>query len=193
MVIIVITGCMLKIDIFTGLMHETLRNLQWAFGRVPSFIIGMAMAPLIKRDVKFNIFALIIIPLFLYVGIHLLIDKNAPTQWCLVLPVLSVFIVFISRIDESSPIYNFISWMGIVSLESYLANIYLCGFLRNTLQPLRNSNVLFAGGYFEYSMVILLGLLFSLIINKISKIIVKRIEPKSQLNSIEKLNVDNSK
>lgn len=82
-IIIITTVCMLKIDMFTGIIHETLRNLQWAFGRVPSFIIGMAMAPLIKKGVKLNILFLIIMPLFLYVAIHLLIDKNTPTEWVL--------------------------------------------------------------------------------------------------------------
>lgn len=49
MVVVIITVCMLKIDMFVGIIHETLRNLQWAFVRVPSFIIRMAMAPLIKK------------------------------------------------------------------------------------------------------------------------------------------------
>ena len=79
MVIIIITVCMLKIDMFVGIVHETLHNLQWAFGRVPSFIIGMAMAPLIKKGVKFNIFTLIITPLLLYVVIHLFI--SVPLKW----------------------------------------------------------------------------------------------------------------
>lgn len=180
-VIIIITICMLKIDMFTGVIHETLRNLQWAFGRVPSFIIGMAMAPLIKKGVKFNIFVLIIIPLILYMVIHLFIDKNTPTQWCLVLPVLSVFIIFISKIKELSSIYKFVTWMGVVSLESYLANIYLCGAVKDVLRQSQNANILFTGGYLEYSIVIVLGLLLSYIVNKMSRIIIKRIEIPSNL------------
>lgn len=178
MVIIVIVICMLKINMFNGIIHEILYNLQWAFGRVPSFIIGMAMAPLVKQATKINIFALIIMPLLLYIAIHLLIDKNTPTQWCLVLPVLSVFIMIISKIDVSSFIYHFISWMGIISLESYLANIYLCHSIKDAIQPLRDFNILLTGGYFEYSIIILLGLLLSLVINKTSKIIIKKLKYK---------------
>lgn len=181
MVVVIITVCMLNIDMFVGIIYEILRNLQWAFGRVPSFIIGMAMAPLIKKGVKFNIFALIIIPLLLYVAIHLLIDKNTPTEWCLVLPVLSVFIVFIPRIYKLNTIYNFFSWMGLVSLESYLANIYLCGAVKDVLRQSQNANILFTGGYLEYSIVIVLGLLLSYIVNKMSRIIIKRIEIPSNL------------
>lgn len=72
--------------------------------------------------------------------------------------------------------------MGIVSLESYLANIYLCGTIKNVLRRLQDTNILFAGGYIEYLAVILFGILLSLIVNKMSKIIIERIKTINNLN-----------
>ena len=42
MVVVLIIVCMLNIDTFNGAPYAICNNLQWAFGRVPSFIIGMA-------------------------------------------------------------------------------------------------------------------------------------------------------
>lgn len=72
--------------------------------------------------------------------------------------------------------YSFFSWMGLISLESYLANIYLCDTIKDMLSQFKDTNILLTGGYFEYSMVIVLGLLLSYIMNKMSREIIKRIE-----------------
>lgn len=164
-----IVVCMLPIEQFGGVEYEILSNLQWAFGRVPSFIIGMALAPLVKNGVKINAVLLIVLPLVVYVLIHEFIDKNTPTQWCLVLPVMIVLIFFLRWMKETGFIYRFISWMGVVSLESYLANIYLCHALRNTMQPLRGSSPLLLDGYLEYMIVLFGGILLAWIVNKVSK------------------------
>ena len=63
---------------FDGGVHEILRNTQGAFGRVPSFIIGMAIAPLVKRGKKANVWQLTLLPLVIYVLIHALIGGNMP-------------------------------------------------------------------------------------------------------------------
>ena len=176
MVVVLIIVCMLNIDTFNGAPYAICNNLQWAFGRVPSFIIGMAAAPLIKRGMKIHVGVLIILPLIFYVAIHEFINKNTPTQWCLVLPVLTVLILSIEYIRNKKFVYHFISWMGIVSLESYLANIYLCNMLKEIFSPLRANYPLLTNGYLEYSLVILLGILLSLLINKMSMPIVAKLD-----------------
>ena len=66
--------------------------------------------------------------------------------------------------------------MGIVSLESYLANIYLCHALRTTVQPLRDSSPLLLGGYLEYTIVIFGGILLAWIVSNTSKKAVERLK-----------------
>ena len=176
LIVVLVIVCMLPIEQFRGVTHEVLSNLQWAFGRVPSFIIGMALAPLVKNDVKFNAVLLIVLPLVVYVLIHEFIDKDTPSQWCLVLPVMIVLTFFLKWMKETGFVYRFISWMGIVSLESYLANIYLCQALKTTVQPLRDSSPLFSGGYLEYTIVIFGGILLAWIVNEVSKKVAENIK-----------------
>ena len=171
LVVVLVIVCMLPIEQLSGVTHEVLSNLQWSFGRVPSFIIGMALAPLVKNDVKFNAVLLIVLPLVVYVLIHEFIDKDTPSQWCLVLPVMIVLTFFLKWMKETGFVYRFISWMGIVSLESYLANIYLCQTIKDTLSALRDKFQLLYGGYSEYVIVILLGMLFALIVNRASRLL----------------------
>lgn len=129
-VVVIIVVCMLNINMFAGKEHEILKNLQWTFGRVPSFIIGMALAPLVKRGVNVNKVVLVILPILIYYVINKLTCHEANTEWCLVLPTLTVYVILLEKLNKASYVYNFISWMGLVSLESYLANIYLCATIK---------------------------------------------------------------
>ena len=166
--------CMWNIDMLSGSVHAVIDNLQWAFRRVPSYVIGMAVAPMVKRGVKVNALAMIVLPLALYIAIHTLISKDTPVHWCLVIPILTVLVIFLTMLKDTGRIYRFISWMGIVSLESYLANIYLSGMIKDSLAPLRNDCLLLTGGYFEYALVIVLGMLLSWMVSSMSKLILTK-------------------
>lgn len=166
--------CMWDIDKLNGNVHAVIDNLQWAFRRVPSYIIGMAVAPMVKRGVKVNALVMIVIPIALYIAIHALISKDTPTHWCLVIPILTILVIFLTMIKDTGCVYRFISWMGIVSLESYLANIYLSGTVKSALAPLRNDCMLLTGGYFEYALVIILGMLLAWMVGSLSKLILAK-------------------
>ena len=174
MIVTLIVLCMLDIDMYDGLTRDVLNNLQWAFGRVPSFVLGMTVAPLVKKELKVNVLLLIVLPLILYVFIHTFIDKNTPTQWCLVAPVMSVCVIIISYIRENNFIYRFVSWMGVVSLESYLSNIYLCDVLYKSLSVLRSKYSFLVGGYFEYLLVVVVGVILAYCVSFSSKTILRR-------------------
>ena len=165
---------MWDIDKLNGNVHAVIDNLQWAFRRVPSYIIGMAVAPMVKRGVKVNALVMIVIPIALYIAIHALISKDTPTHWCLVIPILTILVIFLTMIKDTGCVYRFISWMGIVSLESYLANIYLSGTVKSALAPLKNDCMLLTGGYFEYALVIILGMLLAWMVGSLSKLILAK-------------------
>ena len=166
--------CMWNIEMLSGSIHAVIDNLQWAFRRVPSYIIGMAVAPMVKRGVKVNALVMIVIPIALYIAIHALISKDTPTHWSLVIPILTILVIFLTMIKDTGCVYRFISWMGIVSLESYLANIYLSGTVKSALAPLRNDCMLLTGGYFEYALVIILGMLLAWMVGSLSKLILAK-------------------
>lgn len=157
-------------NINNKIYYDILRNLQWTFARVPSFIIGMSITPLVKNSKKINSLYIIIPSLVLYVIIHQ-INANIFAWWCVVPAIIIIFIFLFENI-KIDIISRFISWMGKISLESYLANIYLCKLIKDIVNRMGN-NIIFYGHYIEYLIVILVGLLISGIVNKITESIIK--------------------
>lgn len=160
-----------NIDI-NNICNETTGNIQWAFSRIPSFIIGMLIAPLIKREYKVSIKTILLftfLSVLLYISVHHFISDDIFMWWCLTLPI-TIFLSILTNIIQKklSSIYKFISWMGIVSLESYLANIYLCKLFKEFYYDLE-PKYLFNGHYIEYLFIIFFGIFISYAINKISK------------------------
>lgn len=166
LILFLLIVCHININI-DGIEHSILQNLQWAFRRVPSFIIGMSIATYVKTHKKVNVIPVVIVPLCLYVGIHQLIDKDIFMGWCLISPLLLFLVFILEQISERNKIYRFISWMGLVSLESYLANIYLCGLFRDYADKISYSPIL-TGKCLEYFLIVVLGVFLSAIVHKIS-------------------------
>lgn len=165
--------CNLEINKTNETTYNILYNLQWAFCRVPSFIIGMYIAPFVKNNTTINVFKVIgfiIILLGIHVGVHRFIDKDIVLYWCLALPLVLGFTFFLSWLPQNGILLNSISWMGVVSLESYLANIYLKDTIYQYIYIInaypQKPNILY-GHYLEYTCVIILGLILSYIIHKI--------------------------
>lgn len=172
LIVALIVTCSLDISMLDGSIHEILRNMQGAFGRVPSFIIGMAIAPLVKCGTKVNVWWLTLLPLIIYVLVHALMGGNMPEAWSLVLPIVVLLTVVLEKVSTTGLAYRFATWMGVISLESYLANIYLPSVVRYTLMPLRTDLPIFTGGYMEYAMIAVLGTLLAWGVSAISKPIV---------------------
>lgn len=145
LIVALIVTCSLDISMLDGSIHEILRNMQGAFGRVPSFIIGMAIAPLVKCGTKVNVWWLTLLPLIIYVLVHALMGGNMPEAWSLVLPIVVLLTVVLEKVSTTGLAYRFATWMGVISLESYLANIYLPSVVRYTLMPLRTDLPIFTG------------------------------------------------
>lgn len=155
-----------------GNIHETLSNVQDAFGRVPSFIIGMAIAPLVRRKTKVNVWHLIILPLIVYVPIHPFTGGNIPEVWLLVIPIVTLLTIILEKMRTAGYAYRFATWLGVISLESYLANIYMPAITRYTLKPLRADFWILTGEYAEYAIIAVLGTLLAWGVSSISRPIV---------------------
>lgn len=167
--------CHLKISYGSGAFYTILNNMQWAFIRIISFIVGMSIAPYVKDNVKINVFVVFAISVCLYVAIHVLIDKNIFIWWCMIWPLMIIFILFLQRFSIENNIFRFVSWMGAVSLESYLANIYLCEVFKKTSIYFYTTSILINHQYIEYFLIIVLGLLLSFIVHGFSIKIIRRI------------------
>ena len=93
-------------------------------------------------------------------------------EWCLVVPVCIVCVLLMNRIRAQH--LTFITWMGIVSLESYLANIYLKETIKEIVGPFTHYTLL-KGGYLEYGTVIVGGFLLAYLANYFSSYTLKHI------------------
>ena len=145
-------------------------NFQFAMIRVPSFILGMVLAPMIfdNKKIRRSIVAYLSI-----VAVILLISTRhlVYTYTYLVLPV-TLLIATILELVENRRIYGGLTFFGRISLESYLFNgaiqtyiIWIIAFL-----PIQDYN-----NILMYTLVIIVGTILSLVMNKTAKLINNKI------------------
>lgn len=156
-------------------------NFTFALQRCPSFVLGFIIAPWVKCGHKFNIFILLLIGFFLkfilsrFCGVY-----GSSASFVLVIPICACICCF-SKIKskcESSIfcksigfyIGTCLSYMGKISLESYLTNSLLLRIVLAFSLP--------QSGYLIYLIVIILGIIMSIYINKLSNFILNLIYKK---------------
>ena len=142
-------------------------NIQFVMIRVPSFILGMYMAPYIKANATIK--SAWIIPMLIgAMAMFVLTKKPIDTYMFLVLPVM-LFWITLFRIKEEGKFNSICRFFGGISLESYLWNglgiaiIPLMALLRI---PDYNNLVM-------YSLVLIVGTILSVTVSRISQPIIK--------------------
>ena len=143
-------------------------NLRWAFQRTTSFVVGIAIAPYVKQEKRVNVVLVLGVCLLSFILVHRFISKNVFMDWCKVPFLVMPFVLVLKYMNRNKFLYRFVSWMGIVSLESYLANIYLCGAVSDFAKRTGWNDY---GCYAEYLIVIVLGMTISWVIHKMSDLI----------------------
>ena len=145
---------------------SVLHNVQWAFSRAPGFILGMAVAQGCK-DRKTVTAAWPILLALLYYPVRLLVP-TCDGRWLVAPLIASSFIVVIKMLRSVGFVDRFLTFMGNISLESYLTNISL-NTLLVFLIPAFISSPIFWGRILEYSFVIVGGILAAYAVNVLSK------------------------
>lgn len=146
-----------------------IHNIIFATKRCVSFCIGLYLGPLIAAGKKVNIITPTLTLAILYIMGHLFL-KTMFMEWCLVIPICAMCIKFLALAKAQH--LAFITWMGVVSLESYLANIYLIGTIKEITGQLTNQPFL-QGGYIGYGTVIVGGIMLAYLVGKVSAITLK--------------------
>ncbi len=148
-------------------INSVIRNLQWAFTRVVSFIIGLYLAPYIKQNLKVNTIYVIGASALGCILFHFFM-KDVFYLWLYVLPTLIILSSLLKRISKVSKLNCFFLWLGAASLESYLTNVELKGLMPAIIYKWAN-NPIFFGHYLDYTLVIVFGLCSTFITHFISK------------------------
>lgn len=144
--------------------NEIIRNIQFVTIRVPIFILGIGIAPYVKNGYGINAINVCII-----IGGGLLLWHfcNFPLGGGVaIICLLGVLMVFICKYKPTNKILSF---MGKMSLESYLTNIYL-GHIIMT------SDAITLSGGVKALIVIVIGILTAYIFHKLSNKIISKIE-----------------
>ncbi len=149
------------------LTNSVILNLQGAFKRTVSFVIGMYIAPYAKQGYKANVLYIIGASALGCILFHLLM-KEVFYAWLYVLPILNILCLLFEKLPQESKINIFFIWLGAASLESYLTNVGI-----NALMPLYLSSwidyPIFSGHHLDYAFVIISGLCLTCITHCISQ------------------------
>lgn len=151
-----------KVDFFR---NEICENIQFVLGRVPMFVMGYYMARHIKNGETLKALHVIIISL---ISVSLFFFFNIYTA--LTIPILFVLAYLIQYLHRLSLIDKIMIFMGKISLESYLTNIYLPNIFR-----LFDFGDYAYGIYLRYTLVVLIGIPLAYLINRVSTRLIVRI------------------
>ena len=175
--LIIFSGCIVALCNITtenSYGNTVLSNIQFAFQRVPSYLVGMTIGGYCKNPEPLATNNLVIKMFTFGGGGYFLCHYLWPEIFLLWMLVPIVVIVLIKFIDINPSILTIFNPLGKISLESYLTNISINKLLV-ILIPQYISSKFFYGRYLEYSTVVILGLLAAVIVNKISNKIQRQI------------------
>ena len=142
-------------------------NIQSALSRVPSFMLGLAVAPLCMKATKIHSFLVFAPPPTLLYLVLAYLGLRAYSTWAIMPLVMYICCIICNFVCTMPQISNMLAFFGTISLESYLTNIYLNSLLR-FLIPAYISSSIFNGRYLEYAMVIVLGVIMSYYFKKLT-------------------------
>lgn len=142
-----------------------LYNMQWAFNRVPSFILGITIGSSCKNGKQIPPSQIL---LFSLSGIIMSVSIGVWKCLWLIIPTILYFLIILIKLLENTRIDNGLKFLGEISLESYLTNITL-KLILGALIPSYFSSPVFIGHYLDYAAVIVLGILIAKKIHIISK------------------------
>lgn len=156
---------------------ESLLPFCKAISRVPAFVLGVVLVPYIKERVKMNVFYIVVATIVLLI-LYNFIFPHGNILWILALSVIVISCVLIEKVSFLKKIVTFI---GAMSLESYLWNVHL-GDILNHLSWKFGEYDLSYGHYLEYATVLTIGIVFAYLCYLIDKKVVEYINRKLLYN-----------
>lgn len=120
---------LLSLTFFT-IAYMPPHNNIWHFiiNRWPSYLLGFALAPNIKEQKLGSSWNFIFIPLFFYILLYTsnhVFSTHFSLFWLQGISVMTVCVIVINKYKYLNV---FLSFMGIISLESYITNEYVLRF-----------------------------------------------------------------
>lgn len=145
--------------------YNILHNILFALKRVPFFLLGFIVGRLEEEKIEIKTSLMLLLCVGSAISYKLLQLSGITIYWLLPIWALGVLIICIPFISNISLFNKLFCFMGVISLESYLTNIYIGDIFRR-------------GDFFDfklvgYILVVLIGVLLSVVTNKLSTRIIK--------------------
>ena len=154
-----------------------LEHIQFCLCRVPCYILGFSLAPLIMEEKQVSIapfFAMVIVLYVISQVIGKIFNIPVSTFWLEGVILLVMFVYIINWMKSESFVMKVLNFMGTISLESYCTNVFLLPFFLYV--PWQIGGVNLNPGNWTYCVV---GtgscILVSYWVNRFSKPIIKQI------------------
>ena len=169
-IFVIMVLCKMPIE---GESHSNIiQNVLFAFGRTPSFLVGMAVAQACMNKKTISVIWLFLLA---FIGIVLakVFSLGFGTAW-MIIPLVMCFFVGLLNLMEKTWINNAMLFLGVISLESYLTNISINSAL-SVVIPEQLYSTVFYGRYLQYAIVIVAGMALAYFIKKWSGRIIEKL------------------
>lgn len=157
--------------------YTFLVDSKWVFmlQRWPSYFIGWALAPEIKEQKTASVWVTIALPLVVYVILYWMnhqINTHFSLFWLQGISMVMLFAYLLEKIRNKT-FLSILSFMGVISLESYVTNEYLIRSLFFFSWTIYGVNIN-PGNHTLYWGGTLLCIFVSYLVNRMSKHILKK-------------------
>lgn len=147
-----------------------LKNIQYCCLRIPAFICGMSLFPLIKdhKDISTRKLIRIFLVCFVLIAILRVLGKEYEFPLLQLIPLVIILLLLINKVKSKLRLLLF---MGSISLESYLTNVYLPLPIKDCNHLILNDRL---PDYLVYFIIVLLGISISILVHKMSNIVLSK-------------------
>lgn len=151
---------------------------SWRFviSRFPSFFVGYAIASIVCEEKKISLFWLIIFPIIILCVFYILnhkTDYQFSLFWLQGIPAVTIIAYIIDKLRNKT-IHKILTFFGIISLESYVTNVLVLPHFKTWDWKFGDVNIN-PGNWTYYIVGTVLCIFLCIIVNKLSKLIIKSI------------------
>lgn len=150
-----------------------INNIQWCFHSVPSFILGYWFGEYVYDGRRINIFYAFFVVIALCLLYVIFMYIHLPKDYLIMIPIIAAVAVLLN-FERIFALKATLGFMGGVSLESYLTNIYLPRVLQK-LGCTEMLNIVDPYNYLFYFIVISVGILLAYLGHVLSQRLIKSI------------------
>ena len=150
-------------------VSAVIRNLQLAFSRVPIYIVGYGLAPYVKNRQTVSCMWVLFFPIVMWILSRMPFASCWYRGWLLAIPFTMLFCVFMVICGTFSydKICFAFKFLGGISLESYLANVFVTYALSEF--DFFETIVLNKNNYFFYTLVFVIGMLVAVMAKRMNQ------------------------